>query len=84
MGRLSYLGEGVVIAAPDGYDRSWNVNNEKSKADDASFILDLIAKVTTDYPAADANDVTIIGTSNGAAMIYRLLIITGKDRPFHR
>merc|ERR1711962_1871109 len=82
--RLSYLADGAVIVAPSGYERSWNVNNEKSKADDVSFILELIARVAEDPPAADANNVNLIGTSNGAAIIYRLLIATGVDRPFHR
>merc|ERR1712107_512474 len=82
--RLSYLADGAVIVAPSVYERSWNVNNEKSKADDVSFILELIARVAEDHPAADANNVNLIGTSNGAAIIYRLLIATGVDRPFHR
>merc|ERR1712055_1193728 len=82
--RLSYLADGAVIVAPSGYERSWNVNNEGSKADDVSFILMLISRVAEDHPAADANNVNLIGTSNGAAIIYRLLIATGIDRPFHR
>merc|ERR1711936_701528 len=82
--RLSYLADGAVIVAPSGYERSWNVNNEGSKADDVSFILELISEVAEDHPAADANNVNLIGTSNGAAIIYRLLIATGVDRPFHR
>jgi len=82
--RLSYLADGAVIVAPSGYERSWNVNNEGSKADDVSFILELISKVAEAHPAADANNVNLIGTSNGAAIIYRLLIATGIDRPFHR
>merc|ERR1712158_289071 len=82
--RLSYLADGAVIVAPNGYERSWNVNNEGSKADDVSFILELISKVAEAHPAADANNVNLVGTSNGAAIIYRLLIATGIDRPFHR
>merc|ERR1719436_932594 len=82
--RLSYLADGAVIVAPSGYERSWNVNNEGSKADDVSFILELISRVAAEHPAADANNVNLIGTSNGAAIIYRLLIATGIDRPFHR
>merc|ERR1712212_882283 len=82
--RLSYLADGAVIVAPNGYERSWNVNNEGSKADDVSFILELIARVAEEHPAADANNVNLVGTSNGAAIIYRLLIATGIDRPFHR
>merc|ERR1712228_584886 len=79
--RMSYLADGAVIVAPNGYERSWNVNNEGSKADDVSFILELISKVAEAHPAADANNVNLIGTSNGAAIIYRLLIATGIDRP---
>jgi len=82
--RLSYLADGAVIVAPSGYERSWNVNNEGSKADDVSFILELISRVAAEHPAADANNVNLVGTSNGAAIIYRLLIATGIDRPFHR
>jgi len=82
--RLSYLADGAVIVAPSGYERSWNVNNEGSKADDVSFILELISRVAEEHPAADANNVNLVGTSNGAAIIYRLLIATGIDRPFQR
>jgi len=71
--------------APDGYERSWNVYYEKSKADDVQFILDLIAKIGAEIPEADMNDVNIAGSSNGAALTYLLLITTGgADRPFKR
>ena len=81
--RLSFL-DSVAVVAPNGYQRSWNVFNEKSKADDVSFIVDLINKVVAENSVVDGNDVTILGTSNGAAMIYRLLLETNRDRPFHR
>merc|ERR1719336_2199332 len=45
--RLQYLADGAVIVAPSGYERGWNVNNGKSKADDISFILELIARVAS-------------------------------------
>jgi len=80
----SFLGDDCIIVAPDGYERSWNVYTEKSKADDVQFILDLIAKVGAEIPAADMNNVNIAGTSNGAALTYQLLINTGADRPFKR
>jgi len=82
--RLRYLADGAVIVAPSGYERGWNVNNGKSKADDVSFILELIARVASEHPAADANDVNLVGTSNGGGIIYRLLFATGIDRPFRR
>jgi len=79
-----WLGDDCIIVSADGYERSWNIYTEKSKADDVSFIVDLIAKVGTDIPAADMNNVNIIGTSNGAALTYSLIIGTGQDRPFRR
>jgi len=79
-----WLGDDCIIVAPDGYERGWNVYTEKSKADDVSFILDLIAKIGAEIPAADMDNVNIIGTSNGAALTYRLMIETGADRPFRR
>ena len=82
--RLNFLGDIVVLLAPNGYQRSWNVYNEKSKADDVSFILDLITKVVEENPVVNRSEVTIMGTSNGAAMIYRLLLETDRDRPFRR
>ena len=61
-----------------------NIYSEKSKADDVQFILDLIAKVGAEIPAADMENVNIAGTSNGAALTYQILINTGADRPFRR
>ena len=81
---MNFLGDDAVVVAPNGYQRSWNVYNEKSKADDVSFILDLIKKVVDENPVVNRSDVTIMGTSNGAAMIYRLLLETDRDRPFQR
>ena len=114
----SFLGDEVVIVAPNGYERSWNVYKElfssdaisysyptelllfshsvgrirsqrtvpqeRSKADDVKFILDLITKIGQEIPAADMNNVNIAGTSNGAALTYLLTLSTGSDRPFRR
>merc|ERR1719245_518286 len=80
----SFLGDDCIIVAPNGYERSWNVYSEKSKADDIQFILDLITKIGEEIPAADMNNVNIAGTSNGAALTYQLMINTGSDRPFKR
>jgi len=80
----NFIGDDAIIVAPNGYERSWNVYAEQSKADDIQFILDLIAKVGEEIPAADMDNVNIAGSSNGAALTYQLLINTGADRPFHR
>ena len=82
--RLRDISDAFVIVAASGYNRFWNVYSEASKADDVEFIQMLIKKVGEDIPQADIDDVTIVGTSNGAGMIYRLLIETRNPRPFKR
>lgn len=82
--RLSDIADSFVIVAASGYNRFWNVYSENSKADDVDFLLKLIKKVGDEIPEADTEDVTIVGTSNGAGMIYRLLIETKNPRPFNR
>merc|ERR1719427_73708 len=78
------VGDGAVLVAPSGYERSWNIIKEKSKAPDVEFILALIETVGKEISVADKEDGTIIGTSNGAAMINRLLIEVDGPLPFHR
>ena len=58
--------------------------NERSKADDVAFILELISKVVKQEPVADEDNVNLIGTSNGAGLIYRIIIDSLPDRPFRR
>merc|ERR1719187_1530325 len=57
---------------------------EASKANDIDFLVALIAKVGKTYPQANMDDVTIVGHSNGAAMLLRLLIEVPAPLPFHR
>eukprot|EP00092_Neocalanus_flemingeri_P007216 GFUD01007795.1.p1 GENE.GFUD01007795.1~~GFUD01007795.1.p1 ORF type:complete len:345 (+),score=73.96 GFUD01007795.1:444-1478(+) len=82
--RLRDIAESFVIVAASGYKRFWNVYSEASKADDVEFLQRLIKKVGEDIPEADIDNVTIVGTSNGAGMIYRLLMETKNPRPFKR
>ena len=60
------------------------VPQERSKADDVKFILDLITKIGQEIPAADMNNVNIAGNSNGGGLTYRLIIATDSHRPFRR
>ncbi len=56
-----------------GYRESWNIVSERSKADDRSFIEAIILKLAT-FDNVDPNNVTIMGTSNGAALVNQLAI----------
>jgi poly(3-hydroxybutyrate) depolymerase len=73
-----------LVVAAEGYDRSWNIWAENSKAPDVEFILALIQKVGEENPNADMDNVVLVGSSNGAGMISRLLIETANPRPFHK
>ena len=63
----------AIRVAPNGYAKSWNVDNETSKAPDVEFIRDLITLLKT-YNNVDAGNISIYGSSNGSGMTNRLLI----------
>ncbi|MEM7013731.1 MAG: hypothetical protein AAF585_19860 [Verrucomicrobiota bacterium] len=63
-----------LVVAPQGYLGFWNVQGERSKAPDVTFFKDLVSEIQKRYEYANLEDVTLIGTSNGAAYIYRLMI----------
>ena len=62
-----------ILVAPEGYDRSWNIAKETSKAPDLDFIKKIILELKT-FEKVDSNQISIIGHSNGAALINQLLI----------
>ena len=63
-----------LVVAAQGYLKSWNIHGERSKAPDVAFFRQLMAKILETYPFADPANVTLAGSSNGAALIHRLLI----------
>ena len=62
-----------IIIAPDGYDRQWNVSRQRSKAPDVLFIKTILDHVKT-FSNVDAERITIMGMSNGSALLNRLMI----------
>ncbi len=70
--QYNFLDQYIRIA-PQGYKKSWNIDRETSKAPDVDFIRNLILQLRT-YSNVDASRIVIIGSSNGAALINRLLI----------
>jgi len=66
-------GDNYIVAAPTGYGRKWNCGREPTKAPDVAFIEGIVDKLKS-YANADVSaGVTVIGHSNGCAMIVRLL-----------
>ena len=63
-----------ILVSAQGYQKSWNVTKERSKAPDVNFVKMILRDVVSRYPQADDSHVSLIGSSNGAGMVYRLLI----------
>lgn len=74
IGNWPRLLPGWLVVAPQGYERSWNISTERSKAPDVAFIKKMLADIGRRYPQADRSRVSLIGSSNGAGLVFRLLI----------
>ena len=68
--------ENYILIAPDGYDRQWNVSRQRSKAPDVDFIKTIIDRIQH-FSNVDNKQITIIGMSNGSALLNRLMIELG-------
>lgn len=62
-----------IMVFPDGYLKSWNIVSERSKADDRGFIEAIVERVAT-YDNVQSDNFTIMGSSNGAALVNQLAI----------
>ena len=73
----SYLPDRILVA-PDGYEKSWNIAYEASKAPDVAFVDELLGFLTT-HANVDEGDIAMLGISNGSALVNRLLIELDPD-----
>ena len=62
-----------ILVFPQGYRESWNIVSERSKADDRGFIEAIIKKLAANG-SVDRDNVTVMGNSNGAALVNQLAI----------
>lgn len=62
-----------IMVFPQGYRESWNIVSERSKADDLRFIEAIVQKLAA-IENVDSNNFTIMGASNGAALVNQLAI----------
>lgn len=62
-----------IMVFAQGYRESWNIVSERSKADDRAFI-ESIVKNLAEYRNVSSSDFTIMGNSNGAALVNQLAI----------
>ena len=62
-----------VLAFPDGYRRSWNIVSEESTADDRGFVESIVKHLAA-FDNVQPNNFSIMGFSNGAALVNQLAI----------
>ncbi len=62
-----------VTVFPNGYARSWNIVSERSKANDTAFI-EAIVQTLAKHSNIQRDDFSIMGVSNGAALVNQLAI----------
>ena len=64
-----------ITVFPEGYRESWNIVSERSKADDRAFVEAIIRELA-ERDDVKKNDFTIMGISNGAALVNQIAIET--------
>ena len=69
---FNYINNHIIIA-PQGYLKSWNISKEKSKAPDINFIAEIISYLKK-MKNIESENISIIGSSNGSALVNQLLI----------
>lgn len=62
-----------IMVFANGYAKSWNIVSERSKADDTKFIEAIITTLAK-QPNVRANSFSIMGVSNGAALVNQIAI----------
>ena len=71
--RHRMLAKRYIVVCPEGYLKSWNIVSERSKADDLGFVEAIVEKLSG-YDNVQADDFSIIGSSNGAALVNQMAI----------
>ncbi|MDX2037145.1 MAG: hypothetical protein SFX72_10870 [Isosphaeraceae bacterium] len=62
-----------ITVFPQGYRESWNVVAERSQADDRGFIEEIVSTLAN-FTNVDSKNFSIMGASNGAALVNQLMI----------
>ena len=62
-----------ALVAPSGYQQSWNICGENSKAPDVEMVDDLIT-VLQGFDNVNPDAIRIIGSSNGASLANRVFL----------
>ena len=75
LNRYRNLARRFITVFPEGYKESWNIVSERSKADDRAFIESIIRELSK-RDDVKKNGFSIMGISNGAALVNQIAIET--------
>ena len=73
MRRHTTMASRYAMVFPNGYKTGWNIMSEHSKADDLGFIEAIVKKLST-YDNIQKDNFSVMGNSNGAALVNQLAI----------
>ena len=73
MRRYTTIATRYVMVFANGYKTGWNIVSEHSKADDLGFIEAIVKKLST-YDNIQEDNFSVMGNSNGAALVNQLAI----------
>ena len=62
-----------IMVFAQGFQESWNIVSERSKADDKGFIESIVLKLGS-FKNVQKDNFSVMGASNGAALVNQLLI----------
>lgn len=65
--------DNYILVALQGYENQWNIKNEDSKADDLDYLSAIITLLKS-FSDVDSDRISLLGSSNGAALVNRALI----------
>ena len=71
--RYTTIAVRYVMVFPNGYKTGWNIMSEYSKADDLGFIEAIVKELST-YDNIQKDNFSVMGNSNGAALVNQLAI----------
>ena len=62
-----------IVVAPSGYQRSWNICRESSRAPDVSMVGELVERLQS-YDNVNADAIRLLGLSNGASLANAVFV----------
>ena len=75
MRRYKTISSNYILVFPQGYKASWNIVSERAKSDDLGFIEEIVTTLS-EFENVKKDDFTVMGNSNGAALVNQIAIET--------